>query len=202
MKICLLRHGRTELNAQRRYQGRLDVPLSREGEEELRRSELKPETVFTSPLLRARQTARILFPAARQEIVTALAEMDFGDFEGRSADEMAEDTAYRIWVEQGCEGRCPNGESRGEFCSRTCRAFESLVNRAAAEEWEMLVIVAHGGTLGAVMESFCEPARGFFEMLPPLGGGYVLDYDAALWDRERKLRLKETVCYGKGEPPC
>ena len=202
MTICLLRHGRTAYNEQHRYQGRSDVPLSMKGRGELRAADFSAALVHTSPLLRARQTARILFPTARQIPVAAFAEMDFGDFEGRSADERAEDAAYRAWVEAGCTGRCPNGESPEEFRTRTCRAFETLVESSAAQGRETLVIVAHGGTQRALMERYCKPSYGFFELQPPFGGGYMLEYDPGLWARERKLRLLKELRCGKGESGC
>ena len=202
MTVYLLRHGRTAYNEQRRYQGRSDPPLSPAGAAELRAADFSPELVYVSPLLRARQAARILFPAARQEVVAALAEMDFGDFEGRSADEMAEDAAYRAWVDGGCAGPCPNGESLAQFRERTCRAFTALVESYAAEGRKELVIVAHGGTQRAVMERFCEPERAYFDLRPPFGGGWALHYDAELWARENKLRPIREVCYVKGDAVC
>ena len=33
-----------------------------------------------------------------------------------------------LWVETGCEGRCPGGESKAEFCQRVCTAFAALVD--------------------------------------------------------------------------
>ena len=98
-----------------------DTPLSPEGVRALRPADFSPATVYVSPLRRAVQTAQTLFPAAALVTVGDLAEMDFGDFDGRTADEMAEDPAYRAWVEQGCSTRCPNGERRAEFCSRRGR---------------------------------------------------------------------------------
>ena len=202
MTVWLLRHGLTAENARRCYLGRLDPPLSPEGAQALKAADFVPETVWVSPLLRARQTAQILFPTAETETVEDLAEMDFGDFDGKTADEMAEDPAYRAWVEQGCETRCPNGESRAEFCARTCRAFAALVDRAAAEGRESLVIVAHGGTQRAVMERFSAPPCGYFSLQPPFGGGYMLEYDVALWQREQKLRLLDKVSFTKEAAAC
>lgn len=203
MTVWLLRHGMTACNAEHRYLGRrLDPPLSPKGARALRAAGFAPETVYTSPLRRARQTAAILFPTARLETVADLAEMDFGDFDGRTADEMAEDAVFRAWVEQGCTTRCPNGETKAEFCARTCRAFAALTEQAAAEGKEQLVIVAHGGTQRAVMERFAEPPCGYFDLQPPFGGGYVLAYEAALWQRERKLRLIDEVCYAEGAAAC
>ena len=61
-----------------------------------------------------------------------LKEMDFGVFEGRNYREMEYDPQYRAWVETGCEGRCPGGESKAEFCQRVCTAFAALVDAALA----------------------------------------------------------------------
>ena len=202
MTVCLLRHGRTAWNDQRRYLGLTDLPLTPEGTAELSAADFEVETVYTSPLLRARQTARIIFPSAQPEVIEDFREMDFGGFEGRSADEMADDPAYRAWVDGGCEGRCPDGETRAEFCARSCRAFALLLERAAAEGRQRLVIVAHGGTLSAVMERFSLPACAYFDHFPPNGGGYALDYDPALWMRERRLRLIGSVRYAKEAAPC
>ena len=62
MRVYLLRHGRTAYNDEQRYQGLRDIPLSQMGEEELRPVEEAPETVYVSPLSRARRTAELLFP--------------------------------------------------------------------------------------------------------------------------------------------
>ena len=198
MNIYLLRHGRTRWNAEHRYQGRSDIPLSAEGEAELCRAELTADEVWVSPQRRARRTAELLFPESRQNVVEAFAEMDFGDFEGRNYLEMEHDPAYRAWVDGGCNGRCPGGESRPEFSRRVCGAFETLVEQAAQQGRRELVIVAHGGVQMAVMERFALPERGYFDWNAPCGGGYVLDWEEDLWQSERKLRLLREVRYTKG----
>lgn len=201
MILYLLRHGRTAYNDERRYQGQLDIPLSPEGESELCAADFSPETVYVSPLRRTWQTARRIFPGARQEIVPELAEMDFGAFDGRTADEMAEDAAYRDWVEHGCTGRCPGGETRAEFSARSCRAVARLAETAAAAGRERLAIVAHGGTQRAVMERLALPSVGYYDLVPPNGGGFLLAYDEPLWRTEKKLRHIGTVRY-TGDGAC
>ena len=62
MLIYLLRHGLTEYNAQKRYQGQRDIPLSPEGLAQLRRADIDPKVVYISTLQRTRQTAEVLFP--------------------------------------------------------------------------------------------------------------------------------------------
>ena len=200
MNIWLLRHGRTAWNGEGRYQGRTDIPLSPEGAAELERAEIAPPAVYVSPLRRTRQTAERLFPGARQVVIKDLAEMDFGAFEGRNYVEMEGDTEYRAWVDGGCEGRCPGGESRGEFCARACRAFSTLVEGAGRDS--PLVIVAHGGVQMAVMERFALPERAYFDWNAPCGGGYVLEWERDLWRFRRKLRLLREARYTKGGGGC
>ena len=114
MRIYLIRHGKTEGNALNRYIGSTDSPLCAEGIEKTRlaggSAELK--SVIVTPLIRTQQTARILFPNAEQRICYGLREIDFGDFENRSATDMEHDEAYRKWVDSGCVDACPNGEGK------------------------------------------------------------------------------------------
>ena len=195
MKIELIRHGETAYQAEGRYQGRADVPLSENGRRALHPAARAVDTVYVTPLRRTAETAALLFPQAAQIAVDTLREMDFGDFEGRNYREMAQDPAYRAWVEGGCLGRCPGGESKADFCGRVCPAFAALVDEALDRGAAELVIVAHGGTQMAVMERFAEPRRPYFDWHLKSGQGYVLD--TALWSSQRRLRLLGQTDYTK-----
>lgn len=195
MKVYLLRHGQTAYNAQKRYQGQLDIPLSAQGLAELQKADLSPQTVYVSPLCRARQTAAVLFPDAVQVPVDGLKEMCFGSFEGRNYKEMERDPEYLSWVQANCETACPDGERREEFCARSCAAFAGLLDAAFVQGQTQLVIVAHGGTQMAVMERFALPRCDYYHWCAPNGGGYLLD--AAEWQKRRLLRLLGTVQYTK-----
>ena len=94
MLIYLLRHGLTEYNAQKRYQGQRDIPLSAEGLSQLRRADIDPKVVYITPLQRTAQTARVLFPEAELVVVKDLQEMCFGSFEGKNYVEMEHDADY------------------------------------------------------------------------------------------------------------
>lgn len=171
MLIYLLRHGETAWNAEKRYQGRTDLPLSDRGRALLGRADFAPERVYVSPLIRARETAAVLFPEAEQIAVPDFREMDFGAFEGRTAAEMAGDLSYRAWVEEGCTGRCPGGESLSEFSDRVWTAFVKLLET----EQERLVIVAHGGVQMAILECYAKPHRDYFDWHAPCSGGFLLN---------------------------
>lgn len=171
MLIYLLRHGATLWNPERRYQGLTDLPLSQRGRSVLRPAEFSPKRVYISPLCRAVQTAAILFPGAEQIPVPGLCEMDFGAFEGRTANEMEQDPDYLAWVEGGCTGRCPGGESLAEFSGRVWAAFTKLLEVRT----ERLVIVAHGGVQMAILDRYARPHRDYFDWHAPCGGGFVLE---------------------------
>ncbi len=193
MTIYLLRHGQTEYNVEKRYQGTRDIPLSDAGRAQLRPADFEPEKVFVSPLSRAVETARILFPNAALETIPDFREMCFGIFEGRNYVEMEHDADYLAWVGEDCMGRCPGGESRAEFSARTCAAFEQLVERSLREGRQKLVIMAHGGTQMAVMERYADPHRDYYSWCAGNAAGFVLD--AARWRTEKRLDLTGEVSY-------
>lgn len=193
MKICLMRHGETALKASGAYQGWVDEPLSESGKQALKYRNYYGGWAYVSPMKRARETAAIGLPYARQVVIEDLKEMNFGDFEGRTPDEMKHDAAYREWVDSGCLDRCPNGETKAEFSARTCAAFASLVDMALKRGDDVLWIVAHGGTQMTVMEAFVDPSKPFYTWLLDCGAGYEMDTER--WEEERQLTLLGTLSF-------
>lgn len=194
MLIYLLRHGLTEYNAQKRYQGQRDIPLSAEGLSQLRRADIDPKVVYITPLQRTAQTARVLFPEAELVVVKDLQEMCFGSFEGKTTLRWSTTPIIR----RGCRptaSKCPDGERKDDFSNRICSAFSALVDKALADGEELLVILAHGGTQMAAMERYALPRRDYYAWCGPNAGGYVLD--AADWAEKRQLHLVKTVQYTK-----
>ena len=99
-KIHLIRHGATDANAAGMYIGnRTDLPLSPEGVKELgqmRESIEYPdiERLYTSPMLRCRQSANIIYPGFEAHVIDELTEYDFGEFEGKTAEQLEK---YEDW---------------------------------------------------------------------------------------------------------
>ncbi len=173
MHVRLIRHGTTAGNAARRYVGVTDEPLCPEGraQAERKKKDLSLERVYVSPLKRARETAAILFPNAEQIPVFDLREMDFGVFEGRTADEMADDPVYRAWVDDLCRGTCPGGESQADFHRRTAAAFSDVMRKTAGDA----TFLVHGGVIMSILWQFAEPKRDFYDWIAPNLGGYEAD---------------------------
>ena len=147
----MIRHGKTQWNAEGRLTGRSDIGLSPEGEAEL--SSAKVPTVFAaadwyvSPLRRARQTAALLGHSdARVE--QRLIEMDFGTFEGRTLAELRADPGIDMAALEnaGLDFLPPGGESPRMVRDRLAPFLAEL-----AESDNTAVTVAHKSVIRAVM---------------------------------------------------
>jgi alpha-ribazole phosphatase/probable phosphoglycerate mutase len=149
MNAYLIRH--TEPAVRGVCYGRLDVPLSAAGLAHARRiaDGLAGEpiaAVYTSPLQRCSVLAAMLASQRPLTVLDSLRELDFGDFEGRTFDELARDSpaVYRQWMETPLEVRFPNGESFADLRARVLTAARAIRERHAGET---VAIVSHGGPI-------------------------------------------------------
>ena len=189
LSIILLRHGKTQGNLENRYNGRTDEQLSEIGRAEAEAGRHYPEIsfVYVSPMQRAQQTARIFFPNAKMETVFDLREMDFGDFEMRTAEEMANDEPYRAWVAGGCVDVCPNGEGIPDFAKRAYTAFAASVSDAIARGETHIGVAAHGGVIMAVMTAFSGSDAPYHAWYVHNCSGYEIMIDETLWAQKQQF---------------
>ena len=169
-EILFIRHGATAGNLQRRYIGRTDEPLCELGLKQalsLREKQFTVDRLYVSPAVRTVQTARLVFPEISYIAVPELWETDFGDFEGKTAEELSNDPRYQEWVDNGCLTPVPNGESIAQFKARCCKVFAEILERLPAESTTAFVI--HGGCIMAILEAFAEPKRDFYSYHIPNG---------------------------------
>lgn len=150
-RLTLMRHGETTWNAARRFQGFADSPLSDIGREQARRAadHLKKAGIagiVASDLMRAHDTAKIVGDALGLTVRTdhRLREIDVGDWQGKSFDEIQQGAAIAHWQTPSFyyEFRFPGGESRAELGQRAVAALRDI-----AREGQHTLVVAHGGTI-------------------------------------------------------
>lgn len=155
--IDLLRHGQTI--ADDILRGRIDVPLSDNGYQQMQ-DRVAPYTVedfpwqqlISSPLQRCSRFTRELSDqhGSPLKIDDGFLEMDFGDWDGRSFDDLkAEDPELfkRIWREPH-NYRPPNGETFEKFFARISEAWEGLLQQ---HQNEHVLLVCHGGVIRALL---------------------------------------------------
>ena len=176
-RLILVRHCEPQEDARGLCYGRLDIGLSNAGREHAQRlaaafARHEWEAVYSSPRLRAHETA----VAVNRDVVIDddLREIDFGDLEGRSYDEIAatDSELYRAWMERPTTVRFPGGES---FAELKIRALEALDRIRAAHE--AAIVVTHGGVLRAGLAAWLEmPDEAIFRLDQRYGGVTIVDW--------------------------
>ena len=143
-RISVLRHGMTEANEKGVYIGSTDLPLSDKGAAELaaKADEYdypRVHRVYSSPLRRCTETAEILFPDTELCTVDDLRELNFGEFENKSIDELAKRKDYNDWLRGGKDARPPKGESLEDtelyqWMSAHCQEYGFIVRFPKGKE--------------------------------------------------------------------
>ncbi len=151
--LWLIRHGQPDKNSRGRCYGKLDVNLSSQGRHQMTAvaKSLASEplaAVYSSPRRRALESAQVLVMNRGIQIgvLPEFCEIDFGDFEGRTYDEIAREfpEMYRAWMDHPTEVQFPNGETFSDMWRRVTRAALDLRNRHPGES---LAAVTHGGVI-------------------------------------------------------
>ena len=131
--INFIRHGLTEANLKAQFAGFLDIPVCDEGISKLmklKESYAYPEVqrYYSSSLNRCVQTCNVFYPGIKPILVDGLKESNFGDWEGKTYDELAFCDENVEWMKRGNDLVPPNGESWSKFYSRISNTFENIVN--------------------------------------------------------------------------
>lgn len=167
LRLVLLRHGRTEWNAQRRFQGQADPPLDEVGRAQAYEvsplvAALRPDVLVSSDAARAVQTAECIAGMTGLPLRTdpRLRERSLGHWEGLTRDEVAEryPAEYADWV-AGRDVAGRGGETREQVAQRALAAFREL------PAVQVAVLVTHSATAMAL----CNALLGIDQRLHPLG---------------------------------
>lgn len=153
--ILLMRHGETAWNRERRIMGDLDIPLSEQGRAQcLAAAELlhgfAVDRIVTSPLRRAAESAEIL--ADRLGLPTTeedrLVEVRFGDWQGKTYDEVGADPRYQAFACDPVTSPTPGGETVAAVQSRGLEGLRDLAPT------ETVVFVTHGDLIRTILCHF------------------------------------------------
>ena len=160
MRIWLIRHFRTQGNLERRYIGRTDEPILPGQTGSIL---CCPEKIITSPMLRCRQTARLLFQKEPDLICENFREKDFGRFEGKNYEELKDDPGYQRWLDSNGTIPFPEGEGQEAFLERTRHGFEQMMEHLMDLQCREAAFVVHGGTIMAVLSAFSQTGGDFYD---------------------------------------
>lgn len=189
----LLRHGMTEWNRQGRYTSATDIGLHSDATQQLLPAAAAlaasgVERILLSPLRRARETELILrgtgalgsIPAV---IVEDLRELDFGEFEGMTKQQLgAGELAghFHRWLREEFAGpAAPGGESLADAATRASRVLDSV-----AQSGRRTLIVSHGYLLKVMLTvALPQERKGIRDNHFANGQIVCLERDGDLWRR-------------------
>ena len=174
MRLYLIRHGETALNAKGCYYGRTDAVLSEKGISQARYlkeilKEVSFDYIVASPLVRAYNTAQIVMEEREQEIFgdRRLMEQDFGIFEGMTYKEIQSTYPKELdaWNEEFSTYRIPKGESFADVRNRA-EDFLRDIPSGRESKGEKMLIAAHKGTLGHLLAAMLKlPLDGYWNFV-------------------------------------
>lgn len=205
MRLYLIRHGETALNAKGCYYGRTDAVLSEKGISQARYlkeilKEVSFDYIVASPLVRAYNTAQIVMEEREQEIFgdRRLMEQDFGIFEGMTYKEIQNTYPKELdaWNEEFSTYRIPKGESFADVRNRA-EDFLRDIPSGRESKGEKMLIAAHKGTLGHLLAAMLKlPLDGYWNFVFEQGCYSVVDLEDG-YAIIRKLNASILV---EGEP--
>jgi probable phosphoglycerate mutase len=186
-RILLVRHGQSQWNADGRWQGQADPPLSELGEQQAiaaARAAGMIDAIYTSDLVRARRTAELIADQLGSDVADdpRLRERRAGDWEGRTRAEI--DEGWPGYLETG---RRPAGYEPDESVLARVRA--ALASIVTAHDGDVLVIT-HGGVVRVMERHLGGDGDGL--LIPNLGGRWLHHDGATLRLGSRVVLLDES----------
>lgn len=195
--INLIRHGAIDETLKGRYIGTTDAGLSAKGREDLitiRDTVGYPQAqrLYTSPLLRCTESCGILFPGMEYRKISNFSECNFGEWEGKTASELAGDPRFGQWLQNSDQTPPPGGESGKEFAARIARGFEHLVETMSAGGVTSATVVTHGGVIMTILALYGLPQAPSYQWRMDNGYGFSVRVNPFLWMRERVAEVFDT----------
>ncbi len=196
--IYLIRHGRTDANLDGRYIGTSDFPLHDMGRNELYDkldSYVYPrvERVYTSPLSRCTETAEILFPDRETVIAEEFRELNFGKYEGKTPEDLADDPEFLTWIRGGMEARPPEGESVSELCVRSFKGFHRILLEMMQENLQHVALVTHGGVISNALACFGIPKLDPKQIRIAPGEGFEIMINPQMWQQAQAFEILRQI---------
>ena len=158
MKLHLLRHGETDVNAAGRLQGSTDSTLTALGRRQARELGIaslawQPAAVYSSPLSRARDVACQIesYTGLPVNIEPRITEMHMGALEGVTIQQMREGwpDLYQGWRRDASSVTMPDGESLGDVQVRAMDAFDDIDRRHDVDD--TVIVVTHNFTIRCIV---------------------------------------------------
>lgn len=170
--IYLMRHLPTAGNNKGQYIGWTDEPIEKENYQSLV-NQFSVSKIYGSDLLRASETAEVLFPNIPYVADERWREGNFGDWEGKSYEDLQEDEQYRNWIENPAAVSPPNGESMRAIENRVLKTLYDMTE----QEEQSLFVITHGGPMRILLTMFSPHVMDFWSWKTPHKSLWKLEWN-------------------------
>lgn len=193
--IYLIRHGITEGNLKGQYIGFTDLPLCDEGYAAIagyKESGFYPDAqlVYTSPLKRCIETAEIIYPNRFTIQIDNICECDFGEFEGKTQDELEYSIEYADWLKGGYDSCPPGGESYGDFTLRCIDGLNEIYFDMMKRKVKNAAVITHSGVIMNLLSGYGLPKLKPVDFMCGQGEGFEISLSAYLWSKGPVFEIK------------
>ncbi|GHU55935.1 hypothetical protein FACS1894132_12760 [Clostridia bacterium] len=182
--IHFIRCGLTQANENNIYCGVTDLPLSPSGLSDLyqRTQDFNyptVEEVFSSPLTRCLESASIIFPNMPIISMSEFIELNLGDFENKSADELVNEPAFKSWLKG--EEAPPNGETMTSLTTRCYEGLNKIIRHMMNDDLQNVAVVTHSGIITNICTSFGVPKYSPQQLFLQPGEGIEVLVTSTFW---------------------
>lgn len=126
---------------------------------------------------RAVETADIFYLDTTKESLDELRELDFGDCEEKTGEEINESVILAGWLAMSPDAAFPGGETLGHFVARLTKGISAIARTCKEQRLSTAAIVAHGGVLMGLLSALGSPSKPFFAWESENCGGFVTEFD-------------------------
>lgn len=200
--LILIRHGETPYNRNRRYQGHRDTPLTKKGKRQAKEVAIRLrneslDAIYSSDLKRTRYTAKVIngCHSLKINILPQLREIDFGDWEGKTHDEIQREWRGLLdeWEKKPSEIKIPGGESIQELAKRTRTTIKKIIS---AHPNQKVTVITHGGPIRIIlMDALGLGTDDWWKTITSNGGISIIEYQS----KKAKVLLQNDTSHLKGK---
>lgn len=194
-RLHLIRHAKTIGNLEGRFVGTSDLPILPQSAEQIasfKRENIYPKVsrVYTSPLLRCKQTAELIYPDEPIEIVNGIRELDFGTYEGKTLDEVVHNDSTHFL---NLKDQFPDGENIEEMLERVAKAVDYIIADMQKRQITSAATITHAGVISMILATWGLPREQPYFWLTENGCGYTLLIQPNIWEKDQAFEIYDKI---------
>lgn len=199
-RIYFIRHGMTQGNFEGRYIGATDSPLCEDGIAQIKKLVDSCDyptvgKVYSSPLSRCVDTAKLIYPEMNLEIVDNIKEYNFGEFENKQINELLKNEKFNRWIDSEWKENPDGAENMQEFIKRVINGLDYIIMDMMKRKISDAAVVTHGGVIAQLLANCGLPKRKQTDWIVGNGKGYTLLVNASLWGNNKTAEVFTAIPY-------